>query len=255
MNQNDNRTCKIYLLTNKKNNKIYVGQTWLDTVQERMGREGKLYINSPYLYSAIQKHGYENFEYTILHETKDQVEADEMEANFINSLNSKDHDIGYNIKDGGRGGKHSEESKKKISEAQKGEKSYWYGKHLSDDAKQKISEANTGLIRTEEVRLKVIQTLVPGGYEGHKHTEEYKKMMSDLAKDNHPMHSSEIIAKRAKSRQMPTSREQEVIRLVMSGAKFKDIAKELKIGLNGIYRVLKRNDIENYPQKSNKNEK
>ena len=39
------------------------------------------------------------------------------------------------------GKKHSEESKRKMSESCKGEKSYWYGKHLSEDARVKLSES------------------------------------------------------------------------------------------------------------------
>lgn len=36
---------------------------------------------------------------------------------------------------------HSEESRQKMSESHSGEKAYWYGKHLTEDAKQKLSNA------------------------------------------------------------------------------------------------------------------
>ena len=38
----------------------------------------------------------------------------------------------------------SEETRQKMSESLKGEKSYMYGKHLSAETRQKISEANKG---------------------------------------------------------------------------------------------------------------
>ena len=44
-----------------------------------------------------------------------------------------------------RGLKFSEETKRKISEANKGEKNYWYGKKHSEETKKKLSEAHKGL--------------------------------------------------------------------------------------------------------------
>ena len=41
-----------------------------------------------------------------------------------------------------RGRKHSEKTKKKIGESQKGEKNHGYGKHLTEGHKRKLSEAN-----------------------------------------------------------------------------------------------------------------
>lgn len=45
---------------------------------------------------------------------------------------------------GMEGKSHTEETKRKMSEAQKGEKGYWYGKHLSQETKNKISKAAKG---------------------------------------------------------------------------------------------------------------
>jgi len=39
-----------------------------------------------------------------------------------------------------RGKHHTEETKRKISEALKGEKSPWYGKHLPEEFKKKLSK-------------------------------------------------------------------------------------------------------------------
>jgi len=40
-----------------------------------------------------------------------------------------------------KGSKHSEETKRKISEAEMGEKNHFYGKHHSEETKRKMSEA------------------------------------------------------------------------------------------------------------------
>jgi hypothetical protein len=60
-----NEECKIYLLKNIVNCKVYIGQTWMD-LHKRMGKNGVNYSNSPYLYHAIQKYGIHNFEYEVL---------------------------------------------------------------------------------------------------------------------------------------------------------------------------------------------
>lgn len=52
----------------------------------------------------------------------------------------------------------SEESKKKMSEARRGEKHFRFGKHLSEEHKRKLSEANKGKKRSEEARKKISDT-------------------------------------------------------------------------------------------------
>jgi len=54
-----------------------------------------------------------------------------------------------------RGLKHTEETKKKISEANKGEKCYMYGKHHSEDTKRKMSESQKGRKHSEETKKKI----------------------------------------------------------------------------------------------------
>lgn len=46
--------------------------------------------------------------------------------------------------DGVRGFKHSDENLKRMSESQKGEKGYWYGKHFSESTRRKMSESRKG---------------------------------------------------------------------------------------------------------------
>ena len=110
----------LYLITNLINDKIYVGQTWWGPKQRwyehvycsRHGRRGRLY-------SAMRKNGIESFTIGLLGVAQTQEELDSLESLWIVLLNSKDKKCGYNIKDGGRGGKHSESTKRKVGKASK----------------------------------------------------------------------------------------------------------------------------------------
>ena len=71
----------------------------------------------------------------------------------------------------------SDDTRKKISEANKGENHPMYGKHRSDDTRKKISEAMKGRIVTEEQRRKISETL-----KGKHHTDETRQKISEAIK-------------------------------------------------------------------------
>lgn len=56
-------------------------------------------------------------------------------------------------------GPHSEEHKKRIGDAERGEKHYYYGKHRSEGTKRKISMAHMGCKRSLESRQKQSKTI------------------------------------------------------------------------------------------------
>ncbi len=90
----------------------YIGQTWhihvrMSTYKTSLDRV-KPQIK---LYKAFCKYGFENFEIEILDYCFTQKQMDDAEyywIKFYDSINT-----GYNIKEGGRGGKHTNESNKK----------------------------------------------------------------------------------------------------------------------------------------------
>lgn len=59
------------------------------------------------------------------------------------------------ISEAGRGRKHSAETRKKIADAHTGEKHYNYGKTLSDEHKRSLSDALTGRVVSDETRQKI----------------------------------------------------------------------------------------------------
>lgn len=53
----NNKNYKIYIYTNKINNKSYIGQTCQSSLSARAGINGKHYHNSTKFWTAIQKYG------------------------------------------------------------------------------------------------------------------------------------------------------------------------------------------------------
>lgn len=85
------------------------------------------------------------------------------------------------------GMKHSEETKKKISEIHKGrfcgEKNPMFGKLVSEETREKISKSNTGQKRSEETKNK-IRTKLKGNSNtlNYKYSEESKKKILESGK-------------------------------------------------------------------------
>lgn len=153
--------CGVYKITNKVNLKVYIGQSinirtrWKDHINS-LNRGNS---HSILLQRAWNKYGQENFSFEILELCEEDM-LDEIEIKYINIYDACNN--GYNIESGGnenkhlaektkqkighanRGRRHSEKSKRKMSESRTGENNGMYGKHHSDEAKQKMSEAKKG---------------------------------------------------------------------------------------------------------------
>lgn len=151
----------IYLVTNRLTGKQYVGQTLHEDIETRWNQHRRVCEKSlgRYIASAYKKYGIENFKFMIVCICFDNA-CNDLEEYYIKKFNSLAPN-GYNLKEGGRNSKHSEESKQLMSqnrkgkglgiiyteeicrqrsERQMGEKNPNFGKQLSDEQKQKISE-------------------------------------------------------------------------------------------------------------------
>lgn len=142
----------IYKWTNKKNGKIYVGQTVLNA-STRIARyrcdvkqilQGKYKGKSKYpIVFAMAKHGFENFEWEVLDVAMTTSELNEKEIYWINALNCRDVSIGYNIAQGGRGlsgPNHPSYGKKLSAEVKKQIGDFHRGKIVSKETKKRMSE-------------------------------------------------------------------------------------------------------------------
>ena len=191
-----------YLITNKINNKGYVGITTRSL--DRRWYEHRFVANScgQLLAKAINKYGEQAFEIKPIASAKTLENLKEVEKDLIVQFQTK-VPFGYNLTDGGdgvfgykhdpeqvkiradlrRGTKASEETKAKMREAHSGEKNHFYGRKHTEEAKRKNGEAHKGMAghwlgkpRDEETRKKISQSLT--GQAGRPHTEEAKKKIS-----------------------------------------------------------------------------
>lgn len=203
-----NGTYCVYIHINKINGKMYVGQTIHGYNPKKRWDNGNGYQHCPYFSKAIVKYGWGNFEHEIIANNLTALEADNFEKLLIEKLDTMNPDKGYNLEKGGTKNKTlSESTKKKISNSHigeknpmygvtlNGEKNGMYGKHHTDETKKKISEAisgekngNYGKQMSDEQKQKISQSK-KGKYVGEnspwygkKHTEESKQKMRDSHK-------------------------------------------------------------------------
>ena len=173
----------VYKTTNLINGKIYIGQT----VRIQKFLKNNYYGSGIFLKRAIQKVGISNFTTEIIKYTENQKELDELEVYYIKQYQSY-NPYGYNIANGGFGaGKHSQDTKDKISKAHKGRKraneivdkiaTANRGKKRTQEAKNKISKANYGKKRTQAV-IDKIKIVSKTAMLGKSHSEDTKDKMS-----------------------------------------------------------------------------
>lgn len=149
----------IYKITNKVNNKIYIGKT-IKTIEERFNQHILTAIKHRYkrshFYDAINLYGENNFYVEELQQCDTKEELNQQERYWINQLNSRDQNIGYNIHEGGLGGKTY------IGKYQwpENSKKAWYAcQHLPASEKQKamLSARRKNCIVSQETREKLRQ--------------------------------------------------------------------------------------------------
>ncbi len=169
----------IYILTSPSG-RSYIGQTTRPIEIRFIAHQFK---SSPCIAirNAIQKYGWENFE-------KDWYECPDEDLNFDEELLIREMETlspnGYNLKEGGGNGKLSDEARKKISEAQQGEKNHNYGKTPSDETKQKSRDKQIGKTLSDKTKQKMRESHI-----GTSHTDETKQKISESRQgEKHPMY-------------------------------------------------------------------
>lgn len=126
------------------NGKCYIGQSW--DIKKRIKNYERIECKRQIkLDRAYKKYGVDSTEFYILDMCYTQEELDDAEIYWISFYDCIKN--GYNIREGGSKGKHSEESKKKNRIAH-------LGKKYSDEHKKRISEARKGKIHSEESKKK-----------------------------------------------------------------------------------------------------
>lgn len=166
------------MATNKVNGKSYIGKT-INSLKQRKQehiRRARNKTDNYYFHNSIKKHGPEAFEWIVLEECDDFSTLGKLEIYYIKLY--KTFEEGMNLTPGGGdkgslGFRHTEKTKRKMSVMQKGKnnpnygkrgkETSMYGKHHSEEVKKKISDALKGR---------------ESSWKGKKHTRETLKKIS-----------------------------------------------------------------------------
>ncbi len=147
----------IYLIRNKINGMCYVGQTTRD-LQKRINehRSGSASSKNTYIGRAIKKYGKDNFDFSLIDKCGALDELNKLEVFYISLFNTL-KPSGYNIALGGDNNllseaakqqrktrRHTEESKRKMSQKAKGiKKSEKHKKKISDTLRGRAPSTTT----------------------------------------------------------------------------------------------------------------
>ena len=182
----------IYLIIDLTNWKKYVGQH-----HYHLKKLDSSYHGSGTIISKIYKKRPHTLKEVYLKTCYTQEELDEWEQYYIEFYNTL-YPNGYNLSEGGNGGVPCEETRRKMSAAQKGEKNHFYGKHHTEETKNTISIKNGGensawygKKHSDETKRKMsaAQKGENNSFFGKHHTEETRKKISENLKGKH--HSEE----------------------------------------------------------------
>lgn len=164
----------IYQIKNQMNGKRYIGSAvnlrrrWS---QHLSALRYNIHWNPP-LQAAFNKYGEAMFAFAALEHIEDCKQLILREQYYLDTLNPE-----YNIaKTAGSplGCRRSPETRRKISEVQKGEGHRNYGKHLSEQTRARISQAMMGRPISREHRRKLSEA-----NKGKHHTEDTKQKMRE----------------------------------------------------------------------------
>lgn len=209
----DNKYC-VYMHKNKMNGKVYIGKTI--NYKNRWRTKGIAYKpdknrnqNVPF-WNAICKYGWDNFEHIILVEGLTDEEANKIEKEYIIKYNSREKEYGYNVAEGGNGGRIYKEHPKGM----KGKKHSEEKKEQQRDLMKKLNEEGKCGSNWENGH--------PKGFLGKHHNEETKKTMT--------LKAVESIKKKVKAI-LPNGEEKEFNSVTQA-------FKELKISNRIAYKLL-----------------
>ena len=167
----------IYSVTNKVNGKVYIGVTVDPKRRERSHLKHNIKTRSM-LKNAVAKYGEENFVFQVLC-VGTKAYCYMMEPRFISAYNSRTPH-GYNICAGGRGavglcGEHNGmHGRTGELHPHYGKPGYRRGVKHSEETKRKMSEAHKGRVTSEATRKKLSEN-------AKKRTEHMKKMWAAAA--------------------------------------------------------------------------
>ena len=134
----------IYLVTNTITKKQYVGQTVCHDVERRWSQHKRPSNRNKgtYLSNAFKKYGIENFSFRVICICFDE-DCNRFEEEYIKKYDTVAPN-GYNLKTGGNNHKCHSDTKKKLSDMNKGINNPQYGKKWSKELREKRKQDTIG---------------------------------------------------------------------------------------------------------------
>ena len=160
----------IYKCTHPYTGKIYIGKRESEKVDLTYYGSGKKWVES------ISNVDTSLIDREILAWGSSRKELNELEIRYIREYDATNPDVGYNIHRGGQGG-NSLNDFQLWSQLHKGVRNGRYGMIVSEETRKKIGDANRGKVRTEEAKLRISLAL-----KGIKRSEEQKRKISEAQK-------------------------------------------------------------------------
>jgi len=140
----------VYMHTCTINDKKYIGITSQTPYSKRFNGDGSGYKTSVRFWNAIQKYGWDNFSHEVLAENIAENEAKDLERHYIELYQTQNDKFGYNIKEGGQGEALPQSVREKIRQSSFGKAGTMTGKHHAPETRKKISDAQKGRAFTDE---------------------------------------------------------------------------------------------------------
>ena len=212
----------VYVHTCTVNGKRYVGITTRSKPEYRWGKNGEGYQTNRHFYSAIQKHGWNNFQHEVW-ELTCESEMYYAEKYLIAYYHTTESEFGYNHSTGGEHGAlgciRSEESRKKMSEIRKGKPH----KPHSEETKRKIAEVNRKSHSDPEYRKHMAEAQKERWLDP-----EYRRRQSEIRKGKPRKPHSEEAKKRIAEAMKGKSHSEEHIKHISEAKKGKPLSEEHK---------------------------
>ena len=139
----------VYRAKNKINNKSYIGITTKTLEHRKITHQKAAKYSNRKFYTALNKYGFDNFEWSVLAEGSDITDLENKEQYYIEKYNS--FNDGYNLTSGGESLKeYSEESKELMRDARvdwhKSNRNGFKGKTHTEEVRKRISEKLKGRV-------------------------------------------------------------------------------------------------------------
>ena len=172
----------IYKIENVVNGKVYIGQTIQNPINRRNSHFAYLKNNKHYnehLQNAFNKYGESNFKFTVLNYATSKEVLDQLEDDYINYYDCLNPKNGYNLKSGGANGKPTLETRKKMSESNKGRKVSLETRMKLSKSRQGINSPLFGKKRSIEICNKISES-----HKGKTHSMIHRKRNSESHRGN-----------------------------------------------------------------------